>query len=487
VIRILATALLALGLAGSALAQDDPASTDPADTDASTAESPAPGPPPTTPTLDAAYQKEFAYLLAEKEALQQRLSQEKARAREAISTARGELDRLQGRLIRLQTEAEQAELKLQDVERAATAALEGQDMVANAVFQARNSLDREGFELPTAEEDTLEALAPVLGAAFDEGVVRIDEGRSVRKVQGMYFLQDGTQVQGEILQVGNIASYGLSNAGQGVLKPVGKNRLQLWRGEGRSTAEALAGGQDPATLEMFLYESAKKGVSEAPEKTWAGYVEGGGLAGLVILFLGVLAVILVIARSISLSLVGGSGRAFVEKVADHLRAGDREGAAKVASGGRGAVGRVTRKVVENHGRPREELEDVVGEAILAEQPRIDRFSTAILVIAAVAPLMGLLGTVTGMIATFDIITEFGTGDPRRLSGGISEALITTQLGLIVAIPSLLVGNVLSAWGGTVMTRVERSALHLLNVEVGDTPSPVRGGGPELREVQASHG
>lgn len=445
-----------------------------------------------TPTLDAAYQKEFAYLLAEKEALQQRLGAEKGRASSALTTARRELDQLQGKLVRLQTQAENDEEALRDIERSAQVALEGEEMVSNAVFQARSSLERPGYELAEAEADTLQAQAPVLGAAFAEGISRIQQGRSVWKGSGLYFLQDGTQVQGDVLYIGNVASYGLSNAGSGSLKPVGQQRLQLWREGGRSTADAVKGGALPDTLGIFLYESTKKAIVEAPEKTWAGYVEAGGPAGLVIILLGLLAIILVIARSISLALVGGSGQAFIEKVAAELRAGRADAALALAKTGRGAIGRVAQSIVANFARPREELEDVVGEAILTEQPKVDRFSTAILVIAAVAPLMGLLGTVTGMIATFDIITEFGTGDPRKLSGGISEALVTTQLGLIVAIPALLVGNVLSSWGNGVMARIERSALHLLNVPKVDAPPPELDGEddesdeaparPHLREV-----
>lgn len=439
-----------------------------------------------TPTLDAAYQKEFAYLLAEKEALQQRKAEAEARGRKAVSDARTELDRLQGRLIRLQTTAETSQETLSDVERAASVAIEGEELVANAVFQAGSSLNREGYTLPEPEPEGLEAHAPVLEAAYAEGLNRLQEGRSARTVSGTYFLQDGTQVQGDMLLLGNIAAYGLSNAGQGSLKPVGKQRLQLWRDGGVDTAAALAGGQRPATLGVFLFESANKGITEAPEKTWAGYVEAGGPAGLVIIGLGFLAVLLIAVRAISLALVGGSNHTWVQRVAEALRGGRDAEALKLAKGGRGAVGRVTQAVVANFDRSREELDDVVGEAILAEQPRVDRFSTAILVIAAVAPLMGLLGTVTGMIATFDIITEFGTGDPRRLSGGISEALVTTQLGLVVAIPALLVGNILSSWGTAVMTRIERSALHLINVERADDPRP-QSGGTELREVGANHG
>src|SRR5690606_3298314 len=114
-----------------------------------------------------------------------------------------------------------------------------------------------------------------------------------------------------------------------------------------------------------------------------------------------------------------------------------------------ASGRVLKATLENIGRPREQLEDIISEAVLHEQPVLDRFGSSIMVLAAVAPLMGLLGTVTGMISTFDVITEFGTGNPKLLSGGISEALITTELGLIVAIPALLCGNLLSGWADNI--------------------------------------
>jgi len=74
---------------------------------------------------------------------------------------------------------------------------------------------------------------------------------------------------------------------------------------------------------------------------------------------------------------------------------------------------------------------------------LDRHLGLIGVLAALAPLLGLLGTVTGMIATFDIISIFGTGNARAMAGGISEALITTQTGLVVAIPGLYMSNFLN--------------------------------------------
>jgi biopolymer transport protein ExbB len=79
---------------------------------------------------------------------------------------------------------------------------------------------------------------------------------------------------------------------------------------------------------------------------------------------------------------------------------------------------------------------------LKEMPRLERFLPTLGVLAAIAPLLGLLGTVTGMINTFQVITAVGTGDPRMMSGGISEALLTTQFGLTVAIPIMIIHHFL---------------------------------------------
>ena len=87
------------------------------------------------------------------------------------------------------------------------------------------------------------------------------------------------------------------------------------------------------------------------------------------------------------------------------------------------------------------LELRMGDAVMRETPRINAYIPLLRIIAAVAPLMGLLGTVTGMIVTFQAITLFGAGDPRLMAGGISQALVTTVLGLCVAVPMLLLHNV----------------------------------------------
>jgi hypothetical protein len=102
------------------------------------------------------------------------------------------------------------------------------------------------------------------------------------------------------------------------------------------------------------------------------------------------------------------------------------------------------------------------ETVLATRLRLQRMLPFIAICAASAPLLGLLGTVTGIINTFKLITVFGSGDVKTLSGGISEALITTEFGLIVAIPSLLLHAFLSRKARSVIDQMEKAAVAFVN-------------------------
>ncbi|MDY0189437.1 MAG: MotA/TolQ/ExbB proton channel family protein [Desulfuromonas sp.] len=112
---------------------------------------------------------------------------------------------------------------------------------------------------------------------------------------------------------------------------------------------------------------------------------------------------------------------------------------------------------------RDDLENGLQEAILGEIPRLERFLSTLAVMAAIAPLLGLLGTVTGMINTFQIITFHGTSDPRLMSGGISEALITTMFGLGVAIPIMLSHSLLSRRVENIIAQLEEKSISFVNL------------------------
>ncbi len=127
------------------------------------------------------------------------------------------------------------------------------------------------------------------------------------------------------------------------------------------------------------------------------------------------------------------------------------------------VARVIKAGINCCDMEREEMENALQEAILKEIPPMERFLSTLGMLAAIAPLLGLLGTVTGMIDTFHVITMHGTGDPRLMSGGISEALVTTMLGLSVAIPLMLSQTLLNRTVDNRIGEMEEKAVALVNI------------------------
>jgi biopolymer transport protein ExbB len=128
-----------------------------------------------------------------------------------------------------------------------------------------------------------------------------------------------------------------------------------------------------------------------------------------------------------------------------------------------AVVRVVKAGLDCCHLAREEMENALQEAILKEIPSMERYLSTLGMLAAIAPLLGLLGTVTGMIDTFHVITQHGTGDPRMMSGGISVALVTTMLGLSVAIPIMLAHTLLSRAVDNIIGQMEEKAVALVNI------------------------
>jgi biopolymer transport protein ExbB len=132
------------------------------------------------------------------------------------------------------------------------------------------------------------------------------------------------------------------------------------------------------------------------------------------------------------------------------------------------LGRVLKVYHDNPTVDYETLELKLDEAIMKEAPALERFLTMIKLIAAIAPLMGLLGTVTGMIMTFQAMTLFGTGDPQLMAGGISAALMTTVLGIVVALPMLFLHSVVAGWSGRITHIIEEQAAGIIAVHAEET-------------------
>ncbi|MFQ5416797.1 MAG: MotA/TolQ/ExbB proton channel family protein [Myxococcota bacterium] len=161
---------------------------------------------------------------------------------------------------------------------------------------------------------------------------------------------------------------------------------------------------------------------------WTERIQQGGIVGYVIICLGIFALVLGMVRWLAVSIT--SRKVSVQQKSDRVNKGN-------------PLGRVLSVFEENRAADPETLELKLDEAVLRESSKIQRFMWIVKTVSVVAPLLGLLGTVTGMIKTFQAITLFGAGDPKMMAGGISEALVTTMLGLIIAIPLVLLYDTLA--------------------------------------------
>src|SRR5690606_19716595 len=132
----------------------------------------------------------------------------------------------------------------------------------------------------------------------------------------------------------------------------------------------------------------------------------------------------------------------VRTVLTQIENGELDAAKNTAATVPGVGGELLVTGVRHAGEKRGILEEILYERLLHVRPELEKFLPILAITAAAAPLLGLLGTVTGMIKTFNLITVFGTGDAKSLSSGISEALVTTELGLVVAIPALILHGLL---------------------------------------------
>lgn len=158
-------------------------------------------------------------------------------------------------------------------------------------------------------------------------------------------------------------------------------------------------------------------------------IQQGGWIGFIILGLGAIGLLIALVRFVLLTVIGQGVSKQQKQTEISLK---------------NPLGRILSVYSADLAQDVETLSLKLDEAILREIPKIERGLVTLAILAAIAPMLGLLGTVSGMIETFQSITLFGTGDPKLMSGGISQALVTTELGLAVAIPILLIHSALSS-------------------------------------------
>lgn len=418
--------------------------------------------------LKTAYKREYAFLDAQKRELQKRLNQFKAKANNDERKLLNKINVLERGSVTRSDQIDRMSTELNLAEQGSNTGIERDEALQMTYSQAESTLKNYQIETDTQIKYSLGSHAEKVVFLFDRALELVNKLGKQHSGEGQFFLSSGKEVHGEIIQIGNIAAFGVSNEGSGALVPAGSGSLKLWRQPAADTALALSKNQPLQQLKIFLFESREKAIEETPEKTWLSVIESGGIIGWIIVCLGALAVILVLVRMFLLFSNSSDTQKLTIEITEHLNKGNMTAAKKICQTGNCAITRVMESTLRHIKDDRDHMEDIISEAILQESSVLNKFGTSILVIASVSPLLGLLGTVTGMISTFDIITEFGTGDPKLLSGGISIALVTTELGLIVAIPTLLFGSLLSAWSENIKIDMEVAALRITNTLLSTT-------------------
>ncbi len=315
----------------------------------------------------------------------------------------------------------------------------------------------------------LEAVAaregvPAVLAAMDALVARLQRRIGGTQVAGEAVVaSDNRVLAGRFLLVGP-AEFFLSNEG-GVVGPVIARAGGEW-----PVVQPLPGWTEDQARPVFdsgrgvlpLDASGGKALLlRQQQNDLLGQVRKGGVVGYIILAVGLLALIIAIQKVSDFRKLGVDEPAIVRPLLAEIAAGRHEAAERLAERLKSTTRELFLRGLRNREKPKAIIEEHLESYVLQQRMLQERRLPLLAVIATAGPLLGLLGTVTGMIKTFTLITVFGTGSAGKLSAGISEALIATKFGLMVAIPALVVHGFLSQRIQKHITMLERYALELV--------------------------
>jgi len=219
-------------------------------------------------------------------------------------------------------------------------------------------------------------------------------------------------------------------------------------------------------LDVLQNKAIKNSITDTKELTWTeelqAFFKKGGIVMYPLLLVAIFALLLSLERFLVLSYRGHIGKRFMKKLYAMVKESRYEEAANYCLKKGSSLAMVLFAVLNKAGDSREAAERSLHESLLREQPKLERRMGLLAAMGSIAPLLGLLGTVTGIITLFTVITEVGTNDARVLAGGISEALVTTETGLIIAIPVMILHGLLSEKIEKVTSELYVQSTSLLN-------------------------
>jgi len=293
---------------------------------------------------------------------------------------------------------------------------------------------------------------------------RTDTALGGELFDGKALNKQGLVQQGKVALIGPVAMFASSSGDLAGLLQQELNKSEptvvaLDEKQKAPSRALVTTGTGELALDATLGNAFK--LSALKETLWEKIVKGGwAMAPLLALALAV--VLVALFKWFQLSRVKVASERDLQAVLGHLEKGEPSKAVAHARGIRGVAGDLLATAVEHVDEKKEYIEEVLYEKMLGARTKLERGLAFLALAATTGPLLGLLGTVMGMIATFKLISSFGSGDPKLLAAGISEALICTATGMGVAIPALLMHAFLSRKAKGIIGSMEQTSVGFIN-------------------------
>ena len=315
----------------------------------------------------------------------------------------------------------------------------------NSLTVSQNPLKEEEFS-KLANSKRLPNLEELKGFWHDM-LNEIVQSGNISKYEASVILNSGEKTTKDVTRVGLFAA--VSQGKYLTYSSDMKSLIELAVQPDSSVLKQAKEFENSSTITNIVIDPTRGTLFEMLENnpTILDRVNQGGVVGYIILALGGLGLLFALYKMIVLNIAS-------IKIKSQIKNLDKPK-------DNNSLGKIADIFYKNLNDSINDLEIKIGEAILKETNKIKKGQSFVKLLAAVTPLLGLLGTVTGMIATFQAITLFGTGDPKLMAGGISTALITTVLGLITAIPLLFAYTYISSKAEELVSILEEQSIGLL--------------------------
>lgn len=295
-----------------------------------------------------------------------------------------------------------------------------------------------------------------------ESLTRLEELVGGKTYPGAALTGDGRRQEGRFAQVGPLLYFSAESGESGWVEETRTLQPRL-RTMAEAEAELVSAVARTGSGHLPIDTTLGDAITMAETReTVTEHLEKGGVWVYPIVAFAALATLVALFKGLQVFLIRQPKPMVVHDIVRLLRDGKQPEATALAAAQPEPARDMLVSAVEHSDESLELVEEVMYESMLTTQPRLERFLNVIALTAATAPLLGLLGTVTGIIKTFKLMEVFGAGDPKPLISGISEALITTELGLVLAIPALIAHALLSRRVAGVLARLEKLSVAFVN-------------------------